>query len=108
MEKYKLQYWDTLTTVLSIKWANDRQDYVSGDCRVRAVTGDTNVDEHNRKHFQRQKYSASMTLEEARQYVAQNLSMLGEVHDCVGLTLEDVCRVVEFPESIQIRNITER
>jgi len=107
-EQYKLQYFDCRNEVLSIGWAVDREDYVAGDCRVRAILGGTDVDQHNKKHFQRQNYSAPMTLEDARQYIEQNKSMLGEVHDCVGLILEDICKVVEFSEPIRIRNIKER
>ena len=107
-KQYKLQYWDHRNEALSINWASDREDYVAGDCRVRAIMGSTDVDEHNKQHFQRQNYSPPMSLEEARQYIAQNQDMLGKVHDCVGLTLEDVCGVVEFSEPIRIRNIKER
>lgn len=108
VEKYKLQYFDRGNEVLSINWAGDRKDYVAGDCLVRAIMGDTNVDEHNKTHFQKQNYSAPMTLEEVRLYLVQNIGMLGEVHDCVGLTLEDVCKVVEFTAPIRIRNIKDR
>lgn len=107
VEKYKLQYWDHRNNLLSINWAHSR-DYVAGDCRVRAIPGDMNVDDHNRIQFQRQTYSAPMTLEEAREYIAQNSEMLGKVHDCVGLTLEDVCIVADFTKPIEVRNIGER
>ena len=40
--------------------------------------------------------------------IGQNSPMLREVHDCVGLTLEDVCKAVEFTEPIKIRNIKAR
>ncbi|MFA4960316.1 MAG: hypothetical protein WC548_01505 [Candidatus Pacearchaeota archaeon] len=105
VEKYKLQYWDNKNTVLSISWASDREDYVTGDCRVRAIRESTDVYEHNRGHSQVQNYTEPMTLDESRTYIAKNSKMLGsQIHDCVGLTLEDVCENVEFGEPIQVRN----
>ena len=75
------------------------------DCRVRAIKESTDVDEHNKGHHQRQNYAEPMTLDELKTYIAKNSGMLGsQIHDCVGLTLEDVCKKVEFDEPIQIRN----
>ena len=106
--QYKLQYWDPRNKLLSIKWAKDRKDYIAGDCRVRAIQESTDVDEHNKIHSQKQNYSKLMTLDEARRYIEENSQMLDEVHDCVGLTLEDVCKVINFSMPIKIRNIKER
>ena len=107
-ETYRLQYFDDRDGVLAINWAKDRKNYVPGDCRVRAIHGDTDLAEHNRVHFQNQNYSAPLTLEEARLYISQNTGLLGEVHDCVGLALEDICGVADFSEPIQIRNLRQR
>jgi hypothetical protein len=103
-DKYKLQYWDSRNTVLSINWAGDREDYIRGDCRVRAIRGSTDVVKHNRNHLQIKNYTKPMTLDQARTYIAENSGMLGQIHDCVGLTLEDVCKKVEFGKPIQVRN----
>lgn len=102
-EQYKLQYWDRENQFLSINWAG--KGHAFGDCRVRAIMDNTDVNAHNKTHFQKQNYSKPMTIEEAREYIAKNTGMLGEVRDCVGLTLEDVCKVVEFSKPIEIRNI---
>jgi len=103
--KYRLQYWDHRNTVLSINWAADRRDYVPGDCRVRAIKAITDVEKHNKSNYQRQNYTKPMTLDEARVYIAKNSRMLGSpINDCVGLTLEDICGVVEFDEPIRVRN----
>jgi hypothetical protein len=104
VDKYKLQYWDSRNTVLSINWAGDREDYIKGDCRVRAIRESTDVVKHNINHLQIKNYTNPMTLDEARAYIAENSGMLGsQIHDCVGLTLEDVCNKVEFDEPIQVR-----
>ena len=105
VEKYKLQYWDIENTMLSINWVGDRKDYVRGDCRVRAIKKSTDTERHNTSHHQKQNYSKPMTLDESRIYIAENSEMLGsQIHDCVGLTLEDVCEKVEFDRPIQVRN----
>jgi len=106
-EKYKLQYWDHANTVLSIGWATNEEEYVAGDCVVRAIKETADVDQHNKKHFQHQNYTEPMTLSEARRYIAQNKEMLGSlIHDCVGLTLEDTLEEVEFRRPIRVRNIS--
>jgi len=105
MNKFRLQYWDSREEVLSIQWAFGRKDYVSGDCYVRAIAEETDVNEHNARNHQNQKYSEPLTLDEARKYVEDNVRMLGEVHDCLGLRLEEKCEVAEFSAPIVVRNI---
>ena len=108
-DKYKLQYfWPHKTNVLAIQWASG-EDYVSGDCLVRAIQDTTDVDTHNISTHQKQLYSIPMSLKEARDFGARNYIMLGEVHDCLGLTLEDACnQEVRFDSPVEIRNIRER
>jgi len=111
-EKYRLQYWNPRETSLSINWVGmrqgDKRPHEIGDCRVRAIRESTDIKAHNESHFQKQKYTEPMTLDDVRNYITQNNAMLGEVHDCVGLTLEDACIEVEFSEPIQIRNMKTR
>ena len=104
---YRLQFWDKRKNALAINWAKDRVDYVEGDCRVRAILGSTDVEEHNKNHFQRQEYSEPMTLEQARDYIKVNTARLGEVHDCVGLTLEDACFNSDFAKPVEVRNMKD-
>jgi hypothetical protein len=105
MAKFKLQYWDPRKTVLSIEFAHDK-GYVLGDCYVRAINESTDEDAYNKKHFQMHRYTKPMDIDEARSFVSQNTDMLGEVHDCIGLTLQDANDKREyFKEPIIIRNM---
>ena len=104
-KKYRLQYWDSQNSVLSISWAWDRENYIAGDCRVRAIKESTDIEKHNKINHQTQNYTKSMTLNESRAHIVKNSKILGsQIHDCIGLILEDVCEKVEFDETIQIRN----
>lgn len=103
VERYKLKYWDSANKVFSIDWAFNRENYVPGDCYVRAITEDANVIKDSKIH-----YSSPMTLKKAREYIVKNPEMLGQIHDCVGLTLEDICKSVDFLKPIKIRNIKKR
>lgn len=104
--KYRLQYFSQYKDVLAIDWAWDRKDYVPGDFYVRAIKAETNVAELNKKHFAQYDYTTSMSLEEARDFIAKNRNMCGEVRDCKGLSLEDECVDVEFKEPIFIRTLS--
>lgn len=59
-----------------------------------------------KKHCERHRYTESMDIDKARLFVSQNTGMLGKVHDCVGLALEDANdEKVYFKEPIIIRNM---
>jgi len=107
-QRYRLQFFDKRTSILAINWTNmvpeDAYPGESGDCRVRALTGETNVGEHNKRRYQNQDYTAPITLEEAKAFIESNKKGLGKIHDCVGLTLEDSLTTVEFNEPIRVRN----
>ena len=101
VDKYRLQYFTRFHDALAISWVKS-----NGDCNVRALKESTNVDEHNKSHFQTQTYSEPMTLAEARDYIFENAEMLGIlVHDCVGLQLEDLCVDVQFKEPVSVREL---
>jgi len=105
--KYKIQFHNRLKSAISIQWAFDRkEDYVPGDCYVRGISADTDVDEHNKAKCQKQVYTDALTLDEARQFVLDNVELLGEIHDCLGLTLEDRCedKSVCFDKPVEVRN----
>lgn len=107
VEKYRIQHSDSSETAFSIRFAHKREDYVDGDFYVRAIKGSTDVDKHIRKHFYRKLYTDPMTVEEARTFIEQNRDMIEEVHDCMGLILddEDGYVVIDFDEKILIRNM---
>jgi len=105
MEKYRLQHFMRDRNILAIKFANFSSDYVPGDFYVRAILGTTNSVAHNKANGQKNIYTQSYTLAQARQ-VIMNWSNFGEVHDCMGLALEDESRYVDFEKAIHFRTIS--
>lgn len=107
MEQYRLQLFDPAGTCFAINWANvyDRH-FKQGDCVVRAIRAETDVDAHNREHLQQQRYTRPMTLDEARAYISARTGALGKlIHDCVGLVLEDAeNRLALFVLPITVRS----
>ena len=109
-EKFQLQYWSRFKDALSIQWAFDRPNHVSGDCYMRAIRSETDAMGHNRRRHQNLPYTEPMTLAEARAFLSENKGLLGSrIHDCIGLQLEDtpiiekVPEKVFFPEPIHVR-----
>jgi hypothetical protein len=104
-EKYKLQYRNYKEDSFAIRWTHNKKDYVEGDCLVKAIKTDTDVKINKRLRLQENYYTNSMTLDGARNLIVKNKNMLGsQIHDCIGLTLDDICESVEFDEPIQVRN----
>jgi len=107
-QRYRIQFFDEEAKVLAINWVGihpeDKYECEAGDCRVRAIAEETDIARHNKSHFQNQQYTEPMTLEEARTFIERNKSGLGIMNDCVGLTLEDSLKTVEFTEPVRVRS----
>ncbi|MFH1456416.1 MAG: hypothetical protein ABIF40_05720 [archaeon] len=91
---------------LAIIWAFERENYVTGDFYVSALTASTNIDGDNSRVYRRQTtYTDLMTLSEIRQFIFDNRGMCGaQLHDCIGLKFQDEKFVIEFDGPIEIRN----
>ena len=105
MEKYRLQHFMRDRNILAIKFANFSPDYVPGDFYVRAILGTTNPVAYNKANGQKNIYTQPYTLAQARQFII-NWKNFDEVHDCMGLSLEDEYRYVDFEKAIHFRTIS--
>jgi|SRR3989338_6451092 len=101
--KYRLQYFDQDRTVLAIQWAHSRVDYEPGDFYVRAIKETTSVSAHNKANNQRQIYTRPHSIDQARVFIGR--FGVQDVHDCVGLALEDERRYIDFDIPILFRNM---
>jgi len=91
--KYRLK-WSSYykEDCLAIQWAHGNENYVAGDCYVRALQEGTDEYKYLKETLQPTyiKYTKLLTLEEIREFVAENKSFLGtQIHDCVGILIED-------------------
>jgi len=102
--RYKLLYENNEKDTLLISWAFDKgKNYVAGDCRVRGILDITKGQPCcGCRSFSDVVSSEPMTLDEVRKYVKENATMLGRVNDCVGMVLDDVSCIIDFPERIKI------
>ncbi|MDP3699052.1 MAG: hypothetical protein Q8R47_05695 [Nanoarchaeota archaeon] len=103
MVRYRLLYTDRQHKVLAIQFAHHRSDYVPGDFYVRALKGTTDIMNHNKKHGL-QDYTPAYTLDRAIIFI-QKIAKVGQVHDCLGLRLEDEQSYVNFNQPIMFRNM---
>lgn len=89
--KYRLQYFDSLGSVLAISFGHDCEERMDGDCVVRAVKEETDIDAYNKANFQQQKYTEPMTIESLRSFILGlgNEAVGDDIKRCLGLNLED-------------------
>lgn len=105
-ERYRLQYFRSKTS-LSIKWCNNEDNYVRGDCRVRAIKESTDIKVHNKKNLQSNLYTGLMTKKELKEFISRDPDLLGSmINNCRGLVLEDFVffEKVDFDSPIEIKN----
>lgn len=102
MKKYRVQYWHGHKTALAIQFAHHRVGYISGDFYVRAIKSSTDL---TKNPFKKELYTSAFTLDQARLYIQNSSTKVGEVHDCFGLRLEDDQKYIDFDQPIIIRNM---
>ncbi len=88
--KYRL-IWFIKDSLLALDFSHHGVARVAGDCIVRAIKEETDVDAHNKTDFQEQQYTEPMTIEEARSFIlGEGRKAVGsDVERCLGLSLED-------------------
>ncbi|HLD00946.1 MAG TPA: hypothetical protein VJC39_04325 [Candidatus Nanoarchaeia archaeon] len=104
MEQYLLLYSGRHLDALCIRWVNGPEN--KGNCRVEAILGSTNLDEHQNS-TSRMVYSDSnpLTLDLARTFIAQNSQLLGSnINDCVGLYLRAQNQEINFAEAVRVKS----